>query len=189
MLLSCCLSRRSYRSPILCNQCVMYVWKFEKEICVIKKWAFLLVGIVIKPKSTELQISLKQITDSLNIGFKETCYPLLQIHHIDLPKKGNDWVYFEQNTSLRGLQSGLFILWPESDDAAWLVLSVHLSFVISEKLFPSSLDYTLQSALNTGNWCAINLVIAYTEYVPTVLTVWICSVWLLGLYFFIKTVG
>lgn len=95
-----------------------------------------------------------------------------------------------KNTSLRGLQTSLFILWPESDDAAWLV-----GVVSPPKLHhPRETSLNLcglcsTSALHTGNWCAINLVTAYTEYVPTVLTVWICSVWLLGLYFFIRTVG
>lgn len=73
----------------MCDVC-MKAW--EGNLCY-KERTFLLVRIVIK---TELQLSLKQITDGLNIGFKETWYPLLQIHHIDLPKKGNDWVYFEQ---------------------------------------------------------------------------------------------
>jgi hypothetical protein len=127
----------------------------------------------------------------LNIFFKETWYPLLQKHHIHLPKEGNDWVYFEQNTSLRGLQTGLFILWPESDDAAWLVVAVSPPKLhhLRETVPFICVDSAVQSTLHTGNWCAINLVTPYTEYVPTVFTVWICSVWLFGLYFFIRTIG
>jgi hypothetical protein len=152
MLLWCCSYCRSYRSPILCNHCVMYIWKLQNEICVIVKRTLSFIRIVIKTKSNKLQLFLKQITDGLNIGSKETWYPLLQIHHIALLKEGNDWNCFGPNTSLKS----------------------------------TGLDCAVQSTLHPGKWCAINLVTAYTEYVSAVLTVWISSVWLLGLLFLHK---
>lgn len=142
---------------------------------------------MIRTKSNKLRLFLKHITDVLNIGSKETWYTLLQIHHIDLLKEGNDWDYFGPNISIKKT-ADWSILWPESDDTAWLVVAMsppklhHLREIVPF----NSVDSAVQSTLHTGKWCAINLVTANTEYVHPVLTVWIYSVWLLGLFFLHK---